>query len=587
MTSPDTKNLSNFLQEQENVSQTIIGQTEVDGTSLADVLLLSLQQNNKNFQSQVVRLIESIVRMSSGVTLAAGISFINPKQVHTVWVERPVHTTTKSTRLTTSSLKSSSSPLNSLGVSHACHKNLSINKIPVTNMYSSDFNISRAPAYQSRMITRSEDPFSKPCSAIMPRQPSSHICHDKSPQKKGQPPIFSKSPIFLENDFTLILFGWKKRRPLVKLKKRRLGIRGLQSKPLQHHAQFSLSKYVNRKKSMPLRARLLKRPIKRSVRAFSRNNNEKESFDLGVVIRSGTNTVLVLSSKVIVDIQKLLPSIVVVNSYYQTYVAPIIKIGLDSAAKIENVVNILKALRELSKTFENSTTKGKQKMFTILEFHRKQEKILEQIKDDPSLEYAIRKACLQDVNRVEDVVRPELATNRTLVRFNVLQRVWDCEKMQLIIAAYHRKKTHHLFNTIVATRYLSLWTPDFPLHVSSARFRQRVLERAAEFTGEVEEEVRLITDSEESFSDSLAKNKFNFTKLSFFSHALPILDTEIKKKEEIFPSHNFQLWEINEREIISTSFEAARKRYEQTTGSSVLDNHLQECIDDFLKGDIL
>ena len=57
-------------------------------------------------------------------------------------------------------------------------------------------------------------------------------------------------------------------------------------------------------------------------------------------------------------------------------------------------------------------------MFSILKFNRKQEKILEQIKDDPSLEYTIREAFLQDVNRVEDVVRPELATNRTIVRFN-------------------------------------------------------------------------------------------------------------------------------------------------------------------------
>ena len=247
-------------------------------------------------------------------------------------------------------------------------------------------------------------------------------------------------------------------------------------------------------------------------------------------------------------------------------------------------------------------------MFSILEFNRKQEKILEQIKDDPSLEYTIREAFLQDVNRVEDVVRPELATNRTIVRFNVLQKTWDSEKTQMLIDAYRTDKPKFLqffLNRIAATRYLSLWTPDLPIYVSSARFRQRVLERAAYFASEVEAQLNFITALEGSSSNSLAKgithkrslipafkqplskNEYTLTQLSLLSHALPILDTEIKKKEEIFPSHSFQLWKDHERELISTSFEHARTRYEQTTGSSIVDNHLQECIDDFLKGDLL
>lgn len=254
MTSPDTKNLSNFLQEQENVSQTIFGQTEVDGTSLADVMSLYLQQNNKNFQSQVVKLIKSIVRVSSGVTLAAGISFINPKQVHALCIEVPVYTTTTST-LTTSSVKSSSSPLNSLGVSHACNVNIPVNKnSSITHMDSSALRVNRATAYQSRIITKSEDPFSRRCSAILLRQPSAQILFQNSFQEEKKNPIFSKENFGLMG---LIGFKCKKRRSIgrLHLSKIRQKNHNCKSSKLQYRRDLSLCEIVNSTKVMPIRTK--------------------------------------------------------------------------------------------------------------------------------------------------------------------------------------------------------------------------------------------------------------------------------------------------------------------------------------------
>lgn len=339
----------------------------------------------------------------------------------------------------------------------------------------------------------------------------------------------------------------------------------------------------------------MKRYRQEGVRAFSKKNNDRESlFDpekkRRIKIQQAINESKLRAYRagsLFIAAQSLrsnfnLPMLL----FLLPRLAKIISIkNLSSITPIvDTTVNVWNSITDAKGAQENEsipTIKKKTQMDYISKVQNIESQALAAIEKDNGLETTIVEAKMKDIASVG------LGKNGAISRFQTLQEIWDCEKMQLIIAAYHRKKTHHLFNRIAATRYLSIWNPDFPIYTSSCRFKQGMLERTKTFTWGIEEKVRLIMDSEESFSDSLAKNKFHLTQFSLLSHALPILDTEIKKKEEIFPSHNFQLWEKNEREIISTSFEAARKRYEQTTGSSVLDNHLQECIDDFLKGDIL
>ena len=597
MTSPEKSNLNHCAED--SLPQLILSESEVDGTSLAD-----LKKQNKNVKSFILKVRKYIVLVGGGFSIAAVIFFINPKQARAECIDVPLHTTTSSIRLTTSSLKSSSSPLNSLAVSHVCNKKISINKIPVTNMYSSDFNISRAPAYRSQSLTGSKDSFSKRCSAIPLCQPSAQILFQNSFQKEKKNPIFSKENFGLMG---LIGFKCKKRRSIgrLHLSMIRQKNHNCKSSKLQYPRDLSLCEIVNSTKVMPIRTKclksriqLLKRYRKEGVRAFSKKNNEKESLfdpekERRIKIQQAINEYKLrayVAGSIYLVAQNLpssfnLPMLLLLLPRFAKMIS--IKNLSSIAPIVDTTVNVLNSITDTKGAQENEsipTTERKTQMEYISKVQNIESRTLAAIEKDNWLETIIVKAKLKDIESVG------LGKNGAISRFQTLQEIWNCEETQVLIDAYDRGEPQLLLNRISASRYLSIWNPDLPLYTSSCRFKQKMLERTENFTGRIERKLRFITDSEKYSFKPLAKGitrKPIFTKLILLSNTLPSMDAQITKKEEVFSSEDFDIWVEHERELVSTSFEHARKRYEQTTGSNVLQTDLQQCINDFLKEDFL
>ena len=637
MTEPDEKNTNNFIIN--NFSKQMISENEINGEkemyeiAPGGLTSPSIERENQNADSKLRKifvyffryeLVVYLFRIGSGFAFIAYLYLVTITKSHSasrgiseyttgrakvatlsLSLSTPKYGTGPATMANTLNLGEISSPLAPLEVSHTVRGNFNSSALKVERS-------KQSLTLQKRSIIISQNPFFQQRSAIAVRQPSFQVSPRNLLERKRQPSVFDRSSIILENDLAFTFFKWKSRRLVVKGRKKRPVIRCTGFKNLQHRRNPSLSSHLNRTKTMPLRTSLLYlyRPRRRSVQVFSNKNDEKESFDLGHILRPYTKPFVVVSSQSIPLVTNLLPtfiyfkfilessqsvslvtnwlpSLISFTVFLEKQVIPFIKTYVPL---VENGTNVGKTLIEARNELDKSTIKGKQKMQNIFEYNQQKQDILNQIKDDNGLRYLITKALIQDVNNVEDVARPELATNRTVVRFNVLPEVWDSKKTRMRIAAYEKGKPHHLFNRIAATQYLSLWNhSDFPIHAASCRFKQRVLERAASFTGQIEDDLRLIMDLEESSPDSWAK-RIPSLKLRLFSHALPSLGAQITKKEESFSfpcENNDTFWESQEQELIYTSFEDARKRYEEETESKVPENDLQECIKDFLKGGFL
>ena len=641
----DTDNLSKQMIYENEINE----EKEIYEIAPADFTSFSPERENQNAESKLRRIfvyllrhqiVIFVFRIVSSIAFLAYLSYLaiykshlaslriseygpgtSPIAAISLLLSRPKYRTGPATMANTFTLDKSSPPLSPLEVSHPVRGNLNSSALEVDRS-------KKFLALQKRCIIILQNPFFQRRNAVGVRQPSFQGSRRNLLETKRQPSVVDRSSIILENDFAFTSFKWKTRRLVVKGRKRRPVIRCTGFKNLQHRRNPSLSSYLNRTKRMPLRKSLLYRPRSRSVLACSSNNDEKKSSTndesvhffhpytepvISLVNSQGkpfvTNLLPTLiylklileTSQSVPLVITLLPRLIAFTVFLENKVIPFMKTYgpvLESGAKvIESGVNTGKGLIEAKKglieaknELDKSTIKGKQKMQDMFEYNQDKQEILNQIKDNSDLRYWIKKALIKDIKNVEDVARPELATNRTVVRFNVLPKVWDSKKTQMIIAAYKKGKSHHLFNRIAATRYLSLWNNwDFPIHAASCRFKQRMLERAASFTGEIADDLRLIMDSEdlkESSPDSLDK-KIHFLKLHLFSHALPSLGAQISTKEESFPSESDAFWKNHEQELINISFYEARKRYEEETESKVPENDLQECIKGFLDADLL
>lgn len=490
------------------------------------------------------------------------------------------------------SLESSSPVLSPLEMSYACN-------IPASscNMYSSASSVSRVAAFQKQSLKGLQDLFSKRCSAIPLRRPSAQILFQNSFQKEKKKPIFSKENFGLMG---LIGFKCKKRRPIrrLHLSMIRQKNHNCKSSKLQYPRDLSLCEIVNSTKVMPIRTKWLKRYRQEGVRAFSKKNNDRESlFDpekerrikIQQAINESKLRAYVAGSIYIVA--KTLPS---------SFNLPMLLLLLPRFAKIisiknlssiapivDTTVNVWNSITDTKGAQENEsipTIKKKTQMDYISKVQNIESRTLAAIEKDNWLETTIVKAKLKDIESVG------LGKNGAISRFQTLQEIWNCEETQVLIDAYERGEPQLLLNRISASRYLSIWNPDLPIYTSSCRFKQKMLERTENFTGGIERKLRFITDSEKYSFKPLAKGitrKPIFTKLILLSNTLPSMDAQITKKEEVFSSEDFDIWVEHERELVSTSFEHARKRYEQTTGSNVLQTDLQQCINDFLKEDFL
>ena len=645
MTKADEKNTDNFLIDTDNLSIQMIYENEINEEkeiyeiAPADFTSFSPERENQNAESKLRRIFVYLLghqigiyifRIVSVIAFLAYLSYLTmyksysariseygpgtpPIAAISLLLSRPKYRTGPATMANTFTLDKSSPPLSPLEVSHPVRGNLNSSALEVDRS-------KKFLALQKRCTIILQNLFFQRRNPVGVRQPSFQGSRRNNLlETKRQPSVVDRSSIILENDFAFTSFKSKTRRLVVKGRKRRPVIRCTEFKNLQHRRNPSLSSYLNRTKRMPLRKSLLYRPRSRSVLACSSNNDEKKSSTNGESVHffhpyTEPVTSLVNSQgkpfvtnllptliflKLILDTSQsvpvvinLLPRLIAFTVFLENKVIPFMKTYgplLESGAKaIESGVNSGKGLIEVKNELDKSTIKGKQKMQNLFEYNQDKQKILNQIKDDNGLENLIKKALIKDINNVEDVARAELATNRTVVRFNVLKNVWEKEETHIMIDAYDGGEPQPLFNRIAATRYLSLWSyTDFPIHAASCRFKQRMLERAASFTDQIERKLRLIIVSEKYSSKPLAK-RIPYLKLHLFSRALPSLGAQITKKEESFPSENNDaFWKHHEQELIYMSFHEARKHYEEETESKVLENDLHQCIDDFLKGDLI